>query len=244
MKGIILAGGKGTRLHPLTGKCNKHLLPVGGEPMLFNPIKQLISAEIEDILIISSSEHIGYIVVAVNAGKSFNCNFSFAVQQEAKGIAHALLAAEKFAGNDKITVILGDNITTHSIKPYVGKFEVQQNGAKVLLSKVNNPKRYGVAVLKEGLIENIVEKPNKSRSSYSVTGIYFYDNKVFDIIREIKPSNRGEWEITSVNNIYLSRQELTYDIINGSWVDAGTLKDYRYANKLLSAVNNEILLDK
>ncbi len=242
MKGIILAGGKGTRLHPLTRKCNKHLLPVGGEPMLFNPIKQLISAEIEDILIISSSEHISYIVDAVNAAHSFKCNFFFAVQQEAKGIAHALLAAEKFADNDKVTVILGDNIATHSIKPYVEKFELQCIGAKVLLSKVMNPKRYGVAVLKEGLIENIVEKPNKNISLYAVTGIYLYDSKLFDIIRGVKPSDRGELEITSVNNVYLSRQQLSYDILNGSWIDAGTLKDYRYANTLLNSVNNEIIL--
>lgn len=244
MKGIILAGGKGTRLHPLTQKCNKHLLPVGEEPMLFNPIKQLISAGIEDILIISSSEHIGNIIDAVNAANDFKCNFFFAVQQEAKGIAHALLAAEEFAGNDNVTVILGDNIATHSIKPYVEKFTHQCIGAKVLLNKVLNPKRYGVAVLKEGLIVNIREKPNKNISPYAVTGIYFYDSKLFDIIKGVRPSERGELEITSVNNIYLSRQELTFDIINGSWIDAGTLKGYRHANALLASVNNEIIIDK
>jgi len=214
------------------------------EPMLFNPIKQLISANIEDILIISSGRHIGDIVDAVSSSNIFHCNFSFAVQQEAKGIAHALLAAEKFAGNDITTVILGDNITTHSIKPYVEKFKLQRIGAKVLLSKVTNPGRYGVAVLKKDIIENIVEKPDKRIGSYAVTGIYFYDNRLFDIIKGVKPSDRGELEITSVNNTYLARQELTYDVINGSWIDAGTLKDYKYANTLLAAVNNEIILEK
>lgn len=241
MKGIILAGGKGTRLRPLTRKCNKHLLNVGGEAMLFNPIKQLISSDIKDILIISSSEHIGDIAAVVSAAHGFNCNFSFAVQQEAKGIAHALMNAEKFTGNDMVTVILGDNITTHSIKPYVEKFKLQRIGAKVLLYKVMNPKRYGVAVLKEGLIENIVEKPDANISPFAVTGIYFYDNKLFDIIKGLKPSDRGELEITSVNSIYLSRKELTYDIIRGGWIDAGTLKDYSRANALLAAANNEII---
>lgn len=244
MKGIILAGGKGTRLRSLTGKRNKHLLPVGEEPMLFNPIKQLISAGIGDIMIVSSEEHIGYVIDILKNAHCFNCSFSFAVQQEAGGIAHALLAAEQFAGGDMVTVILGDNIATNSIEPYARKFELQRIGAKVLLSKVSDPERYGVAVLKEGRIQNIVEKPEKYISSFAVTGIYFYDNNLFKVIREIIPSVRGELEITSVNNTYLSRQELTYDIIKGGWIDAGTPKDYRYANTLLSAINNEIIMDK
>ncbi|HYE81538.1 MAG TPA: sugar phosphate nucleotidyltransferase [Clostridia bacterium] len=241
MKGIILAGGKGTRLQPLTGKCNKHLLPVGSEPMLFNPIKQLISAGIVDILIISSSQHIGSIIHTVSSSHVFGCNFSFAVQKEARGIAHALLAAEGYTGGDIAAVILGDNVATHSIKPYAEKFKLQRTGAKVLLSKVMDPESFGVAVIKEGRIEKIVEKPDRNISSYAVTGIYFYDNRVFDIIKEVKPSARGELEITSVNNIYLSGQELTYDVIKGSWTDAGTSAGYKYANALLAAVNNEII---
>jgi len=244
MKGIILAGGKGTRLRPLTCRCNKHLLTVGREPMLFNPIRQLISSDIEDILIISSKEHIGHIITAVNDVSCFKCNFSFAVQPEAKGIAHGLLSAEKFAGGDLLTVILGDNIATHSIGQYVKKFEAQGTGAKVMLSKVKEPRRYGVAVLKDGSIESIVEKPDSNISYYAVTGIYFYDDKLFDIIKEAKPSDRGELEITSVNNTYLSMHELTYDVIAGDWVDAGTYKDYLYANKLLASLSNEIIMDK
>lgn len=242
MKGIVLAGGKGTRLHYLIGKHNKHLLPVGEEPMLFNPIRQLISAGIEDILIISSEEHIGSIIDILKDARIFSCSFSFAVQQEAQGIAHALLAGEQFAGNDMVAVILGDNIATNSIKPYAKEFELQQTGAKVLLSRVTDPRRYGVAVLKGGLIERIVEKPCSYISSFAVTGIYFYDSNLFDIIKGIKPSDRGELEISSVNNIYLSRQELTYDVIKGGWVDAGTPRGYRYANSLLFAVNNKIII--
>lgn len=244
MKGIVLAGGKGTRLHTLTGTCNKHLLPVGAEPMLFNPIRQLISAGIEDILVISSGEHIDSIIDVLKAASCFNCRFSFAVQKEAMGIAHALLAAEEFAGNDMVTVILGDNIATYSIKPYLDKFEAQKVGAKVLLSKVADPRRYGVAVLQEGLIERIEEKPDNCISSFAVTGIYFYDNKLFDIIRGVSPSDRGELEITSVNNAYLSMHELTYDVLKGDWVDAGTPRDYEYANSLLFAVKNKIIFQK
>lgn len=243
MKGIILSGGKGTRLYPLTRKCNKHLLKVGKEPMLFNPIRQMLSAGIEDIVIVGSREYIGEIRAAINHS-GFHCNFSFAVQQEAKGIAHALLLAESFVGKDMTVVILGDNITTHSISPYVRSFETQGRGAKVLLSKVEDPNRYGVAVLKEGKLECIVEKPERNLGCYAVTGIYFYDSRVFEIIRTIIPSKGGELEITPVNNIYLLKQELTYDVIKGGWIDAGTMEAYRKANTLLSAIDNKIILDK
>lgn len=243
MKGIILAGGKGTRLYPLTRKTNKHMLPVGREPMLFNPVRQLLSAGINDILIVSSSEYIDEMRAAVSCS-GFEAKFSFKAQQEAGGIAHALLLAEDFVGNDKSVVILGDNIATHSIKPYVESFKTQSVGAKILISRVEDPDRFGVAVFCGEKLERIAEKPRGYMGSFVVTGIYFYDGRVFDIIRTIAPSCKGELEITPVNNIYLSRGELSYDIIRGTWIDAGTLEAYKRAGALLSAVGNEIITDK
>ncbi|MBA7497338.1 Glucose-1-phosphate thymidylyltransferase [subsurface metagenome] len=240
MKGVILAGGTGTRLYPLTNATNKHLLPVGKEPMIYNPIKQLLSAGIIDILIITSKQHMGDVVRLLGSGKEFGCDFTFKVQEEAKGIAHALLLAEYFANNEKIVVILGDNITTHSIKPYVENFEKQNSGAKVLLRKVSDPERYGIAALDELKVIKIEEKPKDPKSNFAVIGIYMYDNKVFDIIKILKPSARGEYEITSVNNEYIKNNELTYDILKGEWTDAGTFESLQYANKMAFKYNNEI----
>ena len=244
MKGIILAGGTGTRLFPLTNATNKHLLPVGKEPMIYNPIKQLLSAGITDILIITSKQHMGDVVRLLGSGKKFGCDFTFKVQEEAKGIAHALLLAEYFANRDKIVVILGDNITTHSIKPYVDNFKKQGSGAKVLLRKVSDPERYGIAALDELKVIKIEEKPKEPKSNHAVIGIYMYDNKVFDIIKKIKPSARGEYEITSVNNEYIKNDELTYDILKGEWTDAGTFESLQYANKIAFKYNNKIQENK
>jgi glucose-1-phosphate thymidylyltransferase len=241
MKGVILAGGTGTRLFPLTKVTNKHLLPVGKEPMIFNPIKQLISADIKDILVVTSKEHMGEVVRLLGSGKEFGCDFTFKVQEEAKGIAHALLLAENFANGDQITVLLGDNIATHSIRTYVLNFMNQNSGAKVLLKKVTDPERYGVAALDEMKVVEIEEKPEKPRSNYAVIGIYMYDNKVFDIIRTITPSARGEYEITSVNNKYVEQNELTYDILEGEWTDAGTFESLEYANRILFKCGNEVI---
>jgi len=232
MKGIILAGGTGTRLYPLTNATNKHLLPVGREPMIYNPIKQLLSSGITDILIITSKQHMGDVVRLLGSGKEFGCDFTFKVQEEAKGIAHALLLAEYFANRDRIVVILGDNITTHSIKPYVDNFKKQSKGAKVLLRKVSDPERYGIAALDELKVIKIEEKPKNPKTNYAVIGIYMYDNKVFDIIKTLKPSARGEYEITSVNNEYIKNNELTYDVLKGEWTDAGTFESLQYANKI------------
>ena len=240
MKGVILAGGTGTRLFPLTNATNKHLLPIGREPMIYNPIKQLLSAGITDILIITSKQHMGDVVRLLGSGKEFECDFTFKVQEEAKGIAHALLLAEYFVNRDKIVVILGDNITTHSIKPYVDNFKKQESGAKVLLRKVSDPERYGIAALDELKVIKIEEKPKKPKTNYAVIGIYMYDNKVFDIIKKIKPSARGEYEITSVNNEYIKNDELTYDILEGEWTDAGTFESMQYANKIAFKYNNKI----
>ncbi|EHQ35443.1 sugar phosphate nucleotidyltransferase [Methanoplanus limicola] len=246
MKGIILAGGTGTRLAPLTKVTNKHLLPVGREPMIFNPIRQLISAEIKDILVITSKEHMGDIVQLLGSGAEFGCSFTFKVQESAGGIAHALALAEGFSNGGRITVILGDNILTHSIKSHVDEYLKKESGAYVLIKKVGDPERYGVAALDEQkkMIIKIEEKPSKPESDYAVIGVYMYDSDVFSIIRTIKPSTRGELEISSVNNEYIARGKLQYGVVNGGWTDAGTFESLQYANSLLLEVKNNIFTEK
>lgn len=241
MKGIILAGGKGTRLNPLTKVTNKHLLPVGKEPMIFNPIKQLISAEITDILIITSTQHMGAVVNLLGSGRDFGCSFTYKVQEEAGGIAQALALAEDFSMGENIVVILADNISTTSIKPYVKRFEKQKYGARVLLKKVGDPERYGVAAIDEKKVIQIEEKPCSPKSDHAVIGYYMYDSQVFDLIKQIKPSNRGELEISSVNNLYIEKEQLEYDFLNGPWTDAGTFESLEYANQILLAVDNNII---
>lgn len=242
LKGIILAGGTGTRLYPLTKVTNKHLLPVGMEPMILNPIRQLISAGITDILVITSKMHMGDIVQLLGSGAEFGCSFTFRVQEEAGGIAHALLLAEDFAGNGRTVVILGDNILTHSIAPRVNEYLDQESGAYVLIKKVGDPERYGVAALDERskMIIEIEEKPSKPKSDYAVIGVYMYDADVFDIIRTIEPSARGELEISSVNSAYIARGNLRYGVVNGDWTDAGTFESLQYANSLLFQIENKI----
>ncbi len=240
MKGIILAGGKGTRLFPLTKVTNKHLLPVGKEPMIFHPIKQLVSAGIHQIMIVTSTDHMGDIVKVLGSGKEFGCELTFKVQEEAKGIANALSLGENFAGDDKIVVFLGDNVFEYSISPYVRNFEKQKKGARVLLKKVNDPERFGIAAMDEKHIIEIEEKPRSPKTDFAVVGVYMYDPTVFDIIKTIKPSGRGEYEITSVNNEYIKKQELKYDIVKGRWVDTGTFESYFEANELLYQIDNKI----
>jgi|SRR3989344_70921 len=233
MKGVILAGGKGLRLYPLTKVTNKHLLPVGREPMILNPVRKLVESGINEILIVTSTEHMGSIVNLLGGGKELGCNFTYKVQESAGGIAHALLLAENFAKGDKIVVILGDNITTASIKPFVEKFQKQEKGALVLLKSVTDPHRFGVAAIDEKQVIEIEEKPQSPKSNFAVIGYYMYDPQVFDIIRGTKPSARGEYEITSVNNEYIKRGELAYEILDGDWTDAGTFESLVYANQLL-----------
>ncbi len=233
MKGIILAGGKGTRLHPLTKVTNKHLLPVGKEPMIFNPIRKMIEAAVTQILIVTSTEHMGDIVNQLGSGLEFGCEFTYRVQEHAKGIAHALLLGETFASGEKILVILGDNITTGSLVSHVEAFRNQAAGARVLLKKVGDPERFGVAAIDEMQVVQIEEKPENPKSDYAVVGYYMYDHKVFDIIRAIKPSDRGELEITSVNNRYIELGEFKHGILDGDWTDAGTLESLQYANQMM-----------
>lgn len=241
MKGIILAGGIGTRLYPLTRVTNKHLLPIGKEPMIYHSLKQLISADITSILVVTSKEHMGDVVNLLGSGDEFGCDLTYKVQEKAGGIAHALALAENFANGESIAVILGDNIFEYSVKPYKDNFLKQKDGARVLLKEVGDPQRYGIAALDEYHVLNIEEKPNNPKTNFAVVGMYFYDNKVFNIIKNMTPSERGELEITSVNNAYIKLKELKYDVVKGRWTDAGTFESIIEANEILNNNNNEIL---
>ena len=233
LKGVILAGGTGTRLKPLTKVTNKHLLPIGRKPMIYYPIEKLTSIGLEEILIVTGIEHMGDVVSLLGSGKDFGCRFTYKVQDEAGGIAQALALAENFANQCNIVVILGDNIFKDNLKSYADKFNNQQTGARLLLKKVDDPKRFGVAEIEGDRIISINEKPEKPKSNYAVTGIYFFDASVFDIIRTLKPSARGELEITDVNNAYIAKKQLTYDILEGWWTDAGTFESLIRANELV-----------
>jgi glucose-1-phosphate thymidylyltransferase len=237
MKGIILAGGTGSRLYPLTKVTNKHLLPVGKYPMIYHAIYKLKEANITDILIVTGREHMGDVVNLLGSGSEFDVQFTYKVQDQAGGIAQALGLCESFVGNDLMTVILGDNVFSGSIVPYVENFKKQATGAKILIKEVEDPGRFGVPELEGDRIKSIEEKPKNPKSRYAVTGIYMYDAKVFDIIKTLKPSARGELEITDVNNAYIERNELTYDILDGWWTDAGTHASYLRANELAKDVD-------
>jgi len=233
IKGVVLAGGTGSRLLPLTKVTNKHLLAVGKKPMIYYPIEKLVSAGIREILIVTGVDHMGDIVNLLGSGNNFSCRFTYKVQDQAGGIAQALALAENFANNSSIAAILGDNIFKASLKPYLKKFADQKKGARVLLKKVANPQRFGVAEISKNGVTKIVEKPKKPKTNYAVTGIYFYDNSVFDIIKTLKPSRRKELEITDVNNTYINRNQLKYDFLPGWWTDAGTFESLGAANKLV-----------
>lgn len=232
MKGIILAGGTGSRLFPLTKVTNKHLLPVGYAPMLWHPVWKLKEAGLEEILIVTGTEHMGDVVGCLGSGKDFGCRFTYKVQDEAGGIAQALGLAENFAGRDNLCVILGDNIFEDSLTEDVRAFAAQGKGARILLKPVHDPQRYGVAELDGDKVIGIEEKPKAPKSNLSVTGIYFYDATVFEIIRGVKPSGRGEMEITDVNNAYIARGEMTFGTFKGWWTDAGTFPSLALANEL------------
>ncbi|MUG73950.1 sugar phosphate nucleotidyltransferase [Paenibacillus validus] len=232
MKGILLAGGTGSRLYPLTKVTNKHLLPVGKYPMVFHAVAKLKAADIHDILVVTGKEHMGDVVNLLGSGKDMGVTFTYKVQDEAGGIAQALGLAEHFVGNDRMVVILGDNIFEDSIVSYVNNFKKQESGAKILIQEVPDPQRYGVPELSGDRIISVEEKPKNPKSSYAVTGIYMYDRSVFDIIKRLHPSGRGELEITDVNNAYIARNELTYDILQGWWTDAGTHASLAKANEL------------
>ncbi|MDP2815102.1 MAG: sugar phosphate nucleotidyltransferase [Rectinemataceae bacterium] len=232
MKGIVLAGGTGSRLFPLTKVTNKHLLPVGYAPMLWHPVWKLKQAGITEILIVTGTEHMGDVVGSLGSGKDFGCRFTYKVQDEAGGIAQALGLGENFAAGDGICVILGDNIFQDDLTADVAAFAKQGKGARILLKPVHDPQRYGVAELQGEKVIGIEEKPKVPKSNLSVTGIYFYDGTVFDIIRTVKPSGRGEMEITDVNNAYIKRGQMSFGTFQGWWTDAGTFPSLALANEL------------
>ena len=235
MKGIILAGGLGTRLHPLTKVTNKHLLPVFDKPMILYPIETLVKAGINDILIVTGGNNAGDFLRLLGNGKDFGLeHINYTYQEGEGGIAEALGLAEYFAAGDRVCVMLGDNIIEKNIIRAVESFMEQQSGAKILLKEVNDPQRFGVPVLEGDKVVRIEEKPKSPGSSYAVTGIYMYDSRVFEIIKMLKPSDRGELEITDVNNAYIETGELTWDVLEGWWTDAGTFESLIRATNLVN----------
>ncbi len=235
MKGIILAGGLGTRLSPLTRVTNKHLLPVYKKPMIYYPLETLVKAGIKEIMIVTGGESPGDFLKLLGSGKEFGLKeIHFTYQEKAGGIAQALSLAEDFADREKVVVILGDNIFEDDITPYLKKFENQERGAKLFLKKVPDPERFGVAVFKNKKLIAIEEKPKRPKSPYAVTGLYMYDNQVWDVIKTLKPSARGELEITDVNNFYIRQKTATYEILKGFWTDAGTFDSLLRATILVA----------
>lgn len=231
MKGVVLAGGLGSRLYPLTKITNKHLLPVFNKPMIYYPIQCLVNAGITDIQIVTGGNSAGHFLQLLGNGADFGLKqLNYAYQQGEGGIAEALKLAEPFAKGEPICVVLGDNIIEGNIKKAVDDFKRQGGGAKILLKEVHDPQRFGVATIQDGKVLKIVEKPKQPETNLAVIGIYMYDPSVFEICRTLKPSSRGELEITDVNNEYISRGNLTYDVLKGWWTDAGTFESlYRAA---------------
>jgi glucose-1-phosphate thymidylyltransferase len=235
MKGIILAGGLGTRMLPLTKITNKHLLPVYDKPMIYYPIRTLINAGIEDILIVTGGNDAGDFLRLIGNGKEFGLkHINYTYQEGQGGIADALSLAEFFADRERICVVLGDNIIEKNIRGAVEAFEQQERGGKIMLKEVPDPHRFGVPVLDGDRVVRIEEKPKAPKSKYAIIGVYMYDNRVFDIIGTLKPSERGELEITDVNNAYIERGEMTWDILDGWWTDAGTFDSLLKASELVA----------
>jgi glucose-1-phosphate thymidylyltransferase len=235
MKGIVLAGGLGTRLNPLTKVTNKHLLPIFDRPMIYYPIETLVSAGIRDILIVTGGKTAGDFLRLLGNGREFGLrHLNYTYQEGEGGIAAALSLAEFFADGGPICVVLGDNIVEHPIGPYVENFKAQQSGARILLKEVDDPQRFGVAAIEGDAIVRIDEKPAAPASHYAVIGIYMYDAQVFDIIKTLKPSGRGELEITDVNNAYIEQGTMRYDILSGWWTDAGTFDSLLLASNLVA----------
>jgi len=235
VKGIVLAGGLGTRLSPLTKITNKHLLPVYNKPMIFYPIQTLVGAGIEDIIIVTGGNNAGDFLRLLGNGKEFGLkHLNYTYQEGEGGIAEALGLAEYFAAGEKIVVILGDNLLQHGISKAVESFRRQKKGAKILLKEVPEPQRFGVAEISEGSIVRIEEKPKVPKSNFAVTGIYMYDDQVFNIIKTLKPSERGELEITDVNNAYIAQGTMSFEILQGWWTDAGTFESLYRATCLIA----------
>jgi glucose-1-phosphate thymidylyltransferase len=233
MKGIILAGGTGSRLHPLTLVTNKHLLPVYNKPMIYYPIDTLVRSGITDIMIVTGREHGGSFMNLLGSGKEFKAKFHYALQDNAGGIAEALSLVEEFVHGDNMAVILGDNIILDNVSPDISSF---RKGAKIFLKSVENPQRFGVPVFDGKRIVRVEEKPSEPKSPYAVTGLYMYDATVFDKIRSINRSARGELEITDVNNLYISSNTLSYRILKEPWLDAGTFDSLLEASMVIKDI--------
>ena len=235
MKGLVLAGGLGTRLNPLTAVTNKHLLPVYNQPMIFYPIQTLINAGIEDIMIVTGGNSAGDFLKLLGNGKDFGLkHLNYTYQQGEGGIAEALALAEHFAAGEEICVVLGDNIIEGNITRAFNRYTDQGGGAKIILKKVEDPQRFGVPELEGDRVVRIEEKPDQPKSDYAVTGIYMYDAEVFDIVKTLKPSARGELEITDVNNVYIDRGRMTWEELDGWWTDAGTFTSLLHASNLVA----------
>jgi glucose-1-phosphate thymidylyltransferase len=235
MKGIVLAGGLGSRLSPLTRITNKHLLPIYNQPMVYYPIQTLVEAGVDDILVVTGGNSAGAFLNLLRNGAEFGLrHLNYAYQEGEGGIADALKLAEDFAEGGPVCVVLGDNILENSIASFVKKFRHQGRGAKMLLSKVHDPQRFGVPVFEDEHIIRVEEKPKDPKSSYAVIGVYMYDNRVFDIIKTLVPSGRGELEITDVNNAYIEAGDMSWDVIDGWWTDAGTFDSLLKASNLVA----------
>ncbi|MCK5614498.1 NTP transferase domain-containing protein [Candidatus Pacearchaeota archaeon] len=235
MKGIILAGGTGSRLYPLTKVTNKHLLPVYDKPMIYYPLQTLLDAGIRDIMIVSGRGHAGHFLELLGSGAEFNARLTYEIQDEAGGIAQALALAEDFADDESVTVILGDNIFQDNVGEAVQSFK---SGARIFLKTVTDAERFGVAEIDESKeqVLGIEEKPEVPKSDYAVTGLYVYDNNVFEIIKTLKPSGRGELEITDVNNEYIRQSAMGYSVLDGYWSDAGTFKSLLRASVMIEKI--------
>jgi glucose-1-phosphate thymidylyltransferase len=235
MKGVVLAGGLGTRLRPLTAVTNKHLLPVYDQPMIYYPIQTLVNAGITDIMIVTGGNSAGDFLKLLGNGKAFGLkHLNYTYQEGEGGIAEALALVEHFAAGDPVCVVLGDNIIEKNISSAVRAYRHQGRGAKIILKKVPDPERFGVPELEGQRVLRIEEKPSSPKSEYAVIGIYMYDGDVYDIIRTLKPSGRGELEITDVNNAYIRRNEMTWEELHGWWTDAGTFESLLRASSLVA----------
>ncbi len=238
MKGIILAGGTGTRLFPLTKVTNKHLLPIYNKPMIFYPLETLKKSGITDIMIVAGGENIGDFMKLLGSGKDYGVKLTYRVQDGAGGIPVALGLGKEFIGNSKFAVILGDNILEEPIKKDIEDFEKSKFGCKILLKKVNEPERFGIAEVKGNKVVKCYEKPEKPVTDLAIIGVYFFDSKAFEIIPKLKPSKRGELEITDIINYYIENKNITYRVIEGFWKDAGTFPSLFATNKYVAEKNS------
>ena len=229
-KGIILAGGLGTRLYPLTKVTNKHLLPVGGRPMIDYPIERLVESGIKDIMVVTGVEHCGGIMSLLGSGAEYGCSFTYKVQDRPDGIAGALKLCKDFVGDSLCVVLLGDNIFKENLRPHIDSFVLSASECKLFFKRVSDPRRYGVGVFENKRLVQVEEKPARPKTNLACIGIYFYTNKVFDVLDKITPSPRGEYEITNVNNTFIESGQCSHATLKTRWADAGTMDSYHNTN--------------